>query len=303
MRQYGAMKYYYLNSAKEPQGSFTREEMLTLLANGTVTTETLAAAAGDSEWKPLYLLLGLSAETTAQPPALPESDLGNCPHCGNTLTASSVPAVCPHCGRHLHAGSNNVITNILFVLKHGLTFRGRATRTEFWSFYLFTYIVNQVLSMGFKALLGLSPTVEQYINAMNHDGTIPGSEIPAFSEMIQHVWILLGGFGLSMLVSWVLQAYLICTTARRLHDRGWSGWFQLPAYVIMLVSMGCLFAALGHLALPGPADYAQLYTYFVGTLCGMLAAIVFGIWLLVLLVLPSQRGANKYGPDRINPKG
>lgn len=297
------MKYYYLNSAKEPQGSFTREEMLSFLADGTVTTETLAAAAGDSEWKPLYLLLGISAEPTAAPPALPESDLGNCPHCGNTLTASAVPAVCPHCGKHLHAGSNNVITNILFVLKHGLTFRGRATRTEFWSFYLFSYIVNIITNIVLKSLLGFSPTAEQYINVMNHDGSIPNAEISDFSEIILHDWVLLGGLGIIALVTLVLQAYYICAITRRLHDRGWSGWFQLPAHVIMLVSMGCLFAAFGCLATTHPADYAQLYTYFVGTICGMLAALVFSIWLLVMLVLPSQRGANKYGPDRINPKG
>ena len=114
-------------------------------------------------------------------------------------------------------------------------FKGRASRSEFWWFCLFTLIMNFVV-----ALLGsLLPTLGSIISA------------------VQALWLLLPTVGV---------------TTRRLHDRNFSGWWQalplaaaLPAIAgavleanLLLVLAGCAagLASLGLLifyALKGTA--------------------------------------------------
>jgi uncharacterized membrane protein YhaH (DUF805 family) len=94
------------------------------------------------------------------------------------------------------------------------TFEGRATRSEFWWFYLFVLMVSVVVVMpGYLLMLagGLA----------TGSGETPGA---AF-------WI-----GLILLVvgSLVTLAFLVPQLAvgcRRLHDRGQSGWLQLLLFV------------------------------------------------------------------------
>ncbi len=74
--------------------------------------------------------------------------------------------------------------------KYG-TFKGRASRSEFWWFYLFTILVS------WGALL-VDPT-----------------------EIISTI------FGLIIIVPW------LAVSARRLHDRNLSGWWQLLSLTII----------------------------------------------------------------------
>ncbi len=114
-------------------------------------------------------------------------------------------------------------------------FKGRASRSEFWWFCLFTLIMNFVV-----ALLGsLLPTLGSIISA------------------VQALWLLLPTVGV---------------TTRRLHDRNFSGWWQalplaaaLPAvagavleadWLLTLAGCAAGFTSLGLLilyALKGPA--------------------------------------------------
>ena len=52
-----AMKYYYLDSEKKVQGPVSETELRVMHESGRLSDETLAAAAGDSGWKPLFTLL------------------------------------------------------------------------------------------------------------------------------------------------------------------------------------------------------------------------------------------------------
>ena len=124
-------------------------------------------------------------------------------------------------------------TAVMSCLEKFLIFGGRATRAEFWWFFLFTVIAG-VLAVPLEIFLETK-----------------------------------------MITTGVGVAFLLPTLAagsRRLHDTGRPGWLL----------------AIPFLALPlyavGPAAY--------GT--GQL----FGIAVVVLLLcMPGQRGANRYGPD------
>lgn len=107
------------------------------------------------------------------------------------------------------------------IKNHYVDFSGRATRQEFWMFILFYVLFYTVVSVV-SGVLGLEE------------------------------------LALLCALAVILPAYAI--TARRLHDIGRSGWWQLIGFVP-----------------------------FVGL-----------IVMIVFLVMDSQPGANKFGP---NPKG
>lgn len=100
-------------------------------------------------------------------------------------------------------------------------FDGRASRSEFWWFYLFVALVSLVLVMPGSLLT--------IVGAVATDrGEAPG---PVF-------WL---GVILIIVGSLVTLAFLLpqlSVGCRRLHDRGQSGWLQL-----------LLFVPFGHIAL------------------------------------------------------
>ncbi len=98
------------------------------------------------------------------------------------------------------------------------TFEGRATRSEFWWFYLFTLLVGLV---GYIPLLVLT-----FIGAATADegGAVSG----VFTLLTVIFWIVW------LIVVVALAIPLLAVGCRRLHDRGQSGWLQL----LLLVPCG-----------------------------------------------------------------
>lgn len=100
------------------------------------------------------------------------------------------------------------------------TFDGRATRSEFWWFYLFTVLV---------ALAGYIPIfILMLIGAAAGDdgGAISG----IFAVITVILWIIYFIFVIALYIP------LLAVGCRRLHDRGQSGWLQL----LMLVPCGSI---------------------------------------------------------------
>ncbi|HEX4251406.1 MAG TPA: DUF805 domain-containing protein [Pseudonocardia sp.] len=83
----------------------------------------------------------------------------------------------------------------LKVLRQYADFTGRARRTEFWMFVLFSVIISIVLSFVDSLIFGRGPNG--------------------------------GGGPLSLLYSLAVLLPSIAVSARRLHDIGRSGWWQL----------------------------------------------------------------------------
>ncbi|MBY6202619.1 DUF805 domain-containing protein [Maritalea mobilis] len=92
------------------------------------------------------------------------------------------------------------MTAVKTVLGKYATFSGRAQRSEFWWFYLFSLIVSAVLQMVDRALFG----------------TLVGG---------QDVGILAPLFSLAILLPG------LAVGARRLHDTDRSGWWLLIALI------------------------------------------------------------------------
>ena len=87
----------------------------------------------------------------------------------------------------------NFQTSIKTCFKKFSDFNGRASRSEFWYFYLFGIIVYFV-------------------------GMLISVQAPFF-------------FGVLIIFGFVIFVPALAVTARRLHDTGRSGWWQLTAYI------------------------------------------------------------------------
>lgn len=77
-------------------------------------------------------------------------------------------------------------------------FSGRATRSEYWYFYLFNFLVTMVFYIAFFAMLG--------------SGSRDSSAVGYLSVMI-------------IIYALVMTIPSLAVTVRRLHDTGHSGWW------------------------------------------------------------------------------
>jgi uncharacterized membrane protein YhaH (DUF805 family) len=142
------------------------------------------------------------------------------------------------------------------VLRKYATFSGRARRKEYWMYTLFTIIIYIALSIidefaGLnKATNKLSPLSTLYVLAVH---------IPTLS-----------------------------VTARRLHDIGKSGWWQLVVEIPLIGYL--IWALIG--TLMGPSF---LLTVALGAIA---VSGLFGEGILLLWVSDAgQKGANRFGDD------
>src|SRR5918997_5258296 len=94
----------------------------------------------------------------------------------------------------------------LKVLKQYADFNGRARRTEFWMFVLFNFIASIVLNL-----------VDVLIGTANFASTGTG-------------FAMTGGL-LSSIYALAVLIPSLAVGARRLHDTGRSGWWQLLALI------------------------------------------------------------------------
>ena len=92
----------------------------------------------------------------------------------------------------------NPVEAVRSCLKKYATFRGRATRAEYWWFWLFNVILNVILQ------------------ALSED--MPGSQTVA---------------AVTGIITLALFLPSIAACCRRLHDRDHTGWWQLIAFTII----------------------------------------------------------------------
>lgn len=153
-------------------------------------------------------------------------------------------------------------------------FSGRATRAEFWWWVLATTVVGFAIG-----------AVDGFINSIT--GPYSFSPLSAI-------------FGLAILLP------DLAVTARRLHDIGKSGWWQLvwlavgvlaivPAIVGVVTGLAGLFS--------GAPDWDNWWANvsWIPIVVGVLVTVVIWIglfvWWLVWMVTQGRPGPNYYGPD------
>lgn len=141
------------------------------------------------------------------------------------------------------------------------TISGRARRSEYWYFYLFTFILGIVagiidVALGLGGDIGLLGTIASL-----------ATFIPTITAQV-----------------------------RRLHDTGRSGWWvggALIAFIVFGVVIGATFGAIG------VEDPSDMFAGTVGVLFIVfaIAVLIYAITMLVFMCLDSEPGTNKYGPS------
>jgi uncharacterized membrane protein YhaH (DUF805 family) len=149
------------------------------------------------------------------------------------------------------------------------TFSGRARRSEYWWYYLFTVLVSIVTSV------------------------VDGVLHTTFSNDIGIV---------GSITSLALLLPTLAVTVRRLHDTGRTGWWILlplvPLVATIVVGFADVLAALSG----GDANRSPLSAPLTVLLvvCALLTLAAF-VTFLVFLCLDSQPGPNKYGASPKQP--
>lgn len=161
-------------------------------------------------------------------------------------------------------------------LKNYAKFSGRASRAEFWWFFLFMMIIYSVFWVVLFGTIGITAAASESQN--------PVAMMGAF-----------GVIGIFMVLFYL--ALLIPTIAvqiRRLHDTNRSGWwlgaFWLLYLVYMVGSFGLAFSATSENPTPNLGSAGLMMVFG-------LAFFVYSIVLLVFFCLRGTQGPNRFGDD------
>ena len=177
----------------------------------------------------------------------------------------------------------NPVHAVASVLRNLFNFNGRASRPEYWWFFLITMVVGIVLQSQFL-------------------GWIWPLSLSYFDPVHIAISIIQFLLGLAVILPVVYLVVMPAVTARRLHDTGRSArWLLIPCFVI-----------LGWAIIVGIATLVGS-TFFDDGWGAVITAVLFGvIWALISLVgmvaltivlaAPGAVGPNRYGPDPLRPE-
>jgi len=140
----------------------------------------------------------------------------------------------------------NFIQSVKTCFRTYAVFKGRATRSEFWWFVLFFTIFG----VGVLSLVLF----------------LPESQVDLITL----------GIELALLLP------LLAVTSRRLHDRGLSGWLQIPVLFTYGESLEMIF----------PMPSWQDYIVFLGNI-----ALLYWVFILFLCIKRTEESRNRYGPN------
>jgi uncharacterized membrane protein YhaH (DUF805 family) len=160
-------------------------------------------------------------------------------------------------------------------LKNYAKFSGRASRAEFWWFFLFTMIAYVVLLFAAGgAGAGLA--------SMNPGTALATGTFGGFMAVVGLFWL-------------ALFIPMLAVQIRRLHDINRTGWWLGAFWLLYIVYIGLTFGLVASVganpgAPPSMGGFAVL---------GVIAIVffVYSIVLLVFFCLPGTKGANRYGDD------
>ena len=161
------------------------------------------------------------------------------------------------------------------------TFEGRARRSEFWYFFLFTSIISLTyLTFGYLFDSIIAPTLSE-----NTDNMIKLTG-PLINNTISIIIILLR----------------LSVEIRRLHDIECSGWLVIPLTILPnLIAMlyNRYWPSADALMKSGDITPESLPGMFAAILLVLLFFIGILVVKLVLFCKPGTEGPNQYGPDPI----
>lgn len=196
-----------------------------------------------------------------------------------------------------------MIEAVKFNLANLLNFEGRDSRSTFWFYILFLFIVYFVVSMILTFAWGGGLFV-----GMMQDAKLNGAPDEADLQnkmMLGMAQLMRGSVWLSIVTAAVGSFLLSASFTRRLHDSGRPGWIAVLLIVIYLASVALTIGmahevadAFEHFDIKHPEAMQQAMAgtqreYALRGLVGwipMIALVVFGVW-------PSSDGDNRYGAE------
>ena len=162
-----------------------------------------------------------------------------------------------------------------------LVIAGRAPRSEYWWFALFVLLI--VGTLGLLALIAGGASILSIIFGGAGNGeSVAGLAIGALIlGLITFVFFL------------AILAPSTTVLVRRFHDVGLSGWW-IGGYWIANVAVGLITGAGSALSPDGATMSANIFSLLLN---------VAGLAIFIITLLPSQAGANKYGPNPLGGYG
>lgn len=133
---------------------------------------------------------------------------------------------------------------IKHVFQNYANFQGRASRSEFWWFYLFMVIVNAILAIPYQ--IGIMSTANT-VTVDEATGVVTSGGLSGLAI-----------FGIALLTIWTLATIipLIAVSVRRLHDTDRSGgWWWLN----LLCCIGGIILIIFYIqpSTPGPNRFGE----------------------------------------------
>ena len=162
---------------------------------------------------------------------------------------------------------NAIKDSLISTLKHAVSFKGRATRLDFWTFIAFSVLVN--IAMGI------------------------------FTLILSLIRIGIVGMVLTVLINLALFVIYISVSVRRLHDLGLSGfwiWYLQPfglpiIYVVYLLGLDSASErVIGNIQKVGSVWLGWILTFLfwpVGSITAM----------FLLFLYSGKKEDNEFGPN------
>ena len=171
----------------------------------------------------------------------------------------------------------NPVTSVSSVLRNFLNFRGRASRSEYWWFFLVAAVV------GLVSVIWISPFWHGYYG---------------FIDILGFLYAL---FSLAVLLPVIHLVVMPAVTVRRLHDADRSArWLLVTVGIVM--GWGLI---VGFVAAVAVYSDDALGPLILALFLGFIWILVSFVGLLLLTIALAQRGTtgpNRYGPDPLRPE-
>jgi uncharacterized membrane protein YhaH (DUF805 family) len=136
------------------------------------------------------------------------------------------------------------MSHIANCFKKYATFSGRASRAEYWTFFLFLNIVGIILFWGAVFLSASS------IIAASHSGSLDAAS--AHTDVFKNISAHFLYFAPSFIFFFAVLIPTIAVSVRRLHDAGFSGWMM----ALHLIGLGIVpFIMFFFASKPGDNEY------------------------------------------------